>query len=65
MNTVNKTTMKWTQRKERKKDVLDTSTNYNNEVRHNDKYGKPTDSATQGLTTSNPVNDKITRGRGN
>ena len=58
MNTVKKTTMKWT-------DVLDTSTNYNKEVRHNDKYGKPTDSATQGLTTSNPVNDKITRGRGN
>ena len=50
--------------KKRNKDV-DTSTNYKNEVRYNDKYGNPTDSATQGLTTSNPVNDKITRDRGN
>ena len=49
--------------KKRKK-YVDTSTTYNNKVMYNDKYGKPMDSAAQGLT-SNPANDKITRDRRN
>ena len=43
-----------------KKDI-DTSTNYNNDARNNDKYEKPTsDSATQQMFTSNPANNERT-----
>ena len=58
--------MTWTQREGRRKNnaLLDTSTNHNSDVRYNEIYGKPTNSATQELT-GNPAYNKITRERNN
>ena len=55
--------MKWTQRKERKSQIY--LQIQKNDVRCNDKNGKPTDSATEGLTGGNPAYNEITRDRNN